>query len=121
MTVCGVHTHSHTHIHSTHTCAHAHTRTCTHTHLQTDLVEVSAAVSSSTLLDGQAHHLGTVVNSSHVIFYLDGTHLMAHPLPEGASLNDQDIGSLYVGGWQMSQYEGVLQDVRVYSQPLSAG
>ena len=84
-------------------------------------MEVSAAVSSSTLLDGQAHHLGTVVNSSHVIFYLDGTHLMTHPLPEGASLNDQDNGSLYVGGWQMSQYEGVLQDVRVYSQPLSAG
>ena len=97
-----------------------YTHTHTHTHTQTGLVEVSAAVSSFTLLNGQSHHLCAVVNSTHVTFYLDGTHLMTNTLPEGSSLNDQDEGSLIVGGWQASRYEGVLQDVRVYSQPLSA-
>ena len=81
-------------------------------------MEASASLSLTNLLDSHPHHLAASINTTYVSFYLDGDLLQTLAL-SGGSVADEDGGVIYVGGWNNRYYEGELQDVRIYLDPLS--
>jgi hypothetical protein len=76
-------------------------------------------VGSTNVFDGQWHHIVAVYDGSQKTLYVDGVVDAQAPSSETISTNDRDVRLGYNSEYTSGQYDGLLDDVRIFSQPLS--
>ena len=91
----------------------------------TDFIVRSAPlplVSESIITDGQWHHIGLVWDGLHRHLYVDGTEVAKDTRVMAAPKSS--YGGLYIGAGNTlaagSFYSGLIDDIRIYNQALSA-
>jgi subtilisin family serine protease len=79
------------------------------------------ATSIKTVTDDNWHHVCGVRDSSGIRIYVDGVEENSKAMPSSANISNSTnllVGKGYSGGWN---FNGLIDDVRIYDRALSAG
>jgi hypothetical protein len=76
-------------------------------------------VGATNVFDGQWHHIAAVYNGAQKILYVDGQVNAQAPYTATVSRNNVNVRLGYNSEYPAGQYDGRLDDVRIFSRPLS--
>ena len=76
-------------------------------------------VGSTNVFDGQWHHIAVVYDGSQKILYVDGRVDAQKAYSQTVSTNNLNVRLGYNTEYPVGQYDGLLDDVRIYDRPLS--
>lgn len=76
-------------------------------------------VGTANVFDGQWHHVAIVYDGSQKTLYVDGLIDAQNSYTSTVSTNDQNVRLGFNSEYTVAQYDGLLDDVRVFSRPLS--
>ncbi|MDH3728302.1 MAG: hypothetical protein OER77_12295, partial [Myxococcales bacterium] len=74
---------------------------------------------STNVFDGQWHHIAVVYDGSQKILYVDGQVDAQKSYSSTVSQNDLNVRLGFNSEYTVGQYDGLLDDVRIFSRPLS--
>lgn|GEM_PF-201804 len=76
-------------------------------------------VGSTNVFDGQWHHIAVVYDGSRKVLYVDGAVDAQEPYSATLNTNNINVRLGFNSEYSAGQYDGLLDDVRVYDRPLS--
>ena len=76
-------------------------------------------VGSTNVFDGQWHHIAAAYDGTQKILYVDGQVDAQEPYSATVSTNNLNLRLGYNSEYTSGQYDGLLDDVRIFSRPLS--
>jgi hypothetical protein len=79
----------------------------------------SELVGSMNVYDGQWHHIAAVYDGSQKTLYVDGVVDAQTPYTQTVSRNNVNVRLGFNSQFTVGQYDGIQDDVRIFSRPLS--
>lgn len=76
-------------------------------------------VGNVNVFDGQWHHVAVVYDGSQKILYVDGLVDVQKPYASAVRTNDLNVRLGFNSEYTVAQYDGQLDDVRIFGRPLS--